>query len=112
MDKEILQEAEAMIRSQQGDRGPKWMCGEQLLEIIGRDVQRAKLALDDLQHGGMSLAACEMQIRKFAQKNDGCCTGPEADKIIRAYFGLPGQAEEKKPKDAQAADTIRMEDFF
>ena len=37
-----LQEVTESIRKQQGPRGPVWMCGEQLLEMIapGRDETR------------------------------------------------------------------------
>ena len=90
-----LQEATEIIRKQQGPRGPVWMCGEQLLEMIAPDEAAAKLVLDDLKHGGMSLKACEAEIRAFAQKNGSCCTGKEAEKIIRKYFGLPDDQAKK-----------------
>ena len=77
-----LQEATEIIRKQQGPRGPVWMCGEQLLEMIAPDEAAAKLVLDDLKHGGMSLKGCEAEIRAFANKNGSCCTGEEAEKII------------------------------
>lgn len=75
-----LQEATEIIRKQQGPRGPVWMCGEQLLEMIAPDEAAAKLVLNDLKHGGMSLEGCEAKIREFAHtyKNRGCCTGAEA----------------------------------
>ena len=38
-----LQEATEIIRKQQGPRGPVWMCGEQLLEMIAPDEAAAKL---------------------------------------------------------------------
>ena len=38
-----LQEATEIIRGQQGKRGPVWMCGEQLLEMIAADEAAAKL---------------------------------------------------------------------
>ncbi len=74
-----LQEATEIIRKQQGPRGPVWMCGEQLLEMIAPDEAAAKLVLNDLKHGGMSLKGCEAEIRTFAQKNGSCCTGAEAE---------------------------------
>ena len=113
MDHEILQEVTELVRKQQGGkRGPVWMCGEQLLEMIGQDAAAAKLVLDDLQHGGLSLTGCEKKIRGFAQKNGNCCTGPEAEKIIRDYFGLPERGTAPKPALEPAAGLISLEDFF
>lgn len=111
-----LQEATEIIRKQQGPRGPVWMCGEQLLEMIAPDEAAAKLVLNDLKHGGMSLKACEAEIRAFSQKNGSCCTGQEAEKIIRTYFGLPEQTAATKPEPAAppaaAGNIVNLEDFF
>ena len=111
-----LQEVTEIIRKQQGPRGPVWMCGEQLLELIAPDEAASKLVLDDLQHGGMSLKDCEAKIREFAYKNRNCCTGPEAEKIIRTYFGLPEQTTAPKPElaapPAPAGNIVNLEDFF
>ncbi len=110
-----LQEATEIIRGQQGKRGPVWMCGEQLLEMIAPDEAVAKLVLNDLKHGGMSLKGCEAEIRAFACKNGSCCTGQEAEKIIREYFGLQkAETASQKPETATApaADVINLEDFF
>ncbi len=111
-----LQEVTEIIRKQQGPRGPVWMCGEQLLEMITPDEAASKLVLDELQHGGMNLKDCEANIRAFARKNGSCCTGTEAEKIIRKYFGLPEQAEAPKPEPAAppvpAGNVVNLEDFF
>ena len=111
-----LQEVTEIIRKQQGPRGPVWMCGEQLLEMIAPDEAAAKLVLNDLKHGGMSLKACEANIRAFACKNGSCCTGPEAEKIIRKYFGLTEQTEASKTEPAAppatAGNIVNLEDFF
>lgn len=116
MQNQYLQEVTALIRKQQGQRGPVWMCGEQLLEMIAPDEAVAKLVLNDLKHGGMSLKACEAKIRAFAQKNGSCCTGAEAEKIIRKYFGLPEQTAAPKPEPAAppapAGNIVNLEDFF
>lgn len=42
MGNQYLQEATEIIRKQQGPRGPVWMCGEQLLEMIAPDEEAAK----------------------------------------------------------------------
>lgn len=115
MKNQYLQEATEIIRGQQGKRGPVWMCGEQLLEMIVPDEAAAKLVLDDLKHGGMSLEACERRIKQFATGHGGCCTGSEAEKIIREYFGLQkAGAASKEPETAAApaGDVINLEDFF
>lgn len=118
MQNQYLQEVTALIRKQQGPRGPVWMCGEQLLEMIAPDEAAAKLVLDDLKNGGMSLEDCEAKIREFAYtyKNRGCCTGAEAEKIIRKYFGLPEQTAAPKPEPAAppapAGNIVNLEDFF
>lgn len=116
MKNQYLQEATESIRKQQGKRGPVWMCGEQLLEMIAADEAAAKLVLDDLRHGGMSLEACERKIKQFATGHGGCCTGAEAEKIIREYFGLPEQTAAPKPEPAAppapAGNIVNLEDFF
>ena len=115
MGNRYLQEATETIRGQQGKRGPVWMCGEQLLEMIAADETAAKLVLDDLKHGVMSLKGCEAEIRAFACKNGSCCTGEEAEKIIREYFGLQkAEAARQEPETATApaSDIINLEDFF
>ncbi len=118
MQNQYLQEATEIIRKQQGPRGPVWMCGEQLLEMIAPDAAAAKLVLNDLKHGGMSLKDCEANIRAFASKNGSCCTGREAEKIIRKYFGLQERAEAQEPAPepaapaAPAGNIVNLEDFF
>lgn len=116
MQNQYLQEVTAIIRKQQGRRGTVWMCGEQLMEMIETDEAAAKLVLNDLKHGGMSLKGCEANIRAFACKNGSCCTGPEAEKIIRKYFGLPEQTAAPKQEPAAppepAGNIVNLEDFF
>ena len=118
MQNQYLQEVTEIVRKQQGPRGPVWMCGEQLLEMIAPDTAATKLVLGDLKHGGMSLKGCEDNIKAFAHKNGSCCTGPEAEKIIRKYFGLPEKPEAPQPAPepaapaAPAGNIVNLEDFF
>nr|DAP60155.1 MAG TPA: hypothetical protein [Caudoviricetes sp.] len=114
MGNRYLQEVTEIVRKQQGKRGPVWMCGEQLLEMIAAEEDATKLVLDDLTHGGMSLEKCEKKIRKFAREHDGCCTGMEGEMIIRKYFGLPDaqRAPEQEQTEKPADDGIDLEAFF
>ncbi len=114
MGNRYLQEVTEIVRKQQGKRGPVWMCGEQLLEMIAQDEDATKLVLDDLTHGGMSLEKCEKKIREFARGHGGCCTGAESEKIIREYFGLPDaqRAPEQEQPEKPADDVIDLEAFF
>jgi hypothetical protein len=96
MGNRYLQEVTGIIRKQQGKRGPVWMCGEQLIEMIAADEDATKLVLDDLTHGGMSLEKCEKKIHEFARGHGGCCTGAEGEKIIREYFGLRNRGATKE----------------
>lgn len=118
MQNPYLQEVTGLIEKAAGDRGPVWLCGGQLLEMIAQDEEACKLVLNDLKHGGMSLKGCEGEIRKFATGHGGCCTGPEAEAVIRKYFGLPDGvakaegAEDLPQPEEPAADTVNLEDFF
>lgn len=115
MQNQYLQEVTGLIEKQQGKRGPVWLCGMQLLEMIAADEAACKLVLDDLKHGGLTLNGCEGEIRKFATGHGGCCTGPEAETVIRKYFGLPDKGKQPEPEQkpaAPAADTVNLEDFF
>lgn len=117
MGNQYLQEVTGLIEKQQGNRGPVWLCGKQLLEMIAADEAACKLVLDDLKHGGLTLAGCEGEIRKFACTHGNCCTGPEAATVIRKYFGLPDKGKQPAPIPAPApaapeADTVNLEDFF
>lgn len=115
MGNQYLQEATELIGKQQGERGPVWLCGKQLLEMIAADEAACKLVLDDLKHGGLSLKGCEGEIRKFACAHGNCCTGPEAETVIRKYFGLPdkGEKPEQKPGPVEPThDIVNLEDFF
>lgn len=112
MGNRYLQEVTELIGKQQGGRGPVWLCGMQLLEMIAADEAACKLVLDDLQHGGLSLMGCEGEIRKCACAHGSCCTGPEAETVIRKYFGLPEKGKQSDPVPEPAADIVNLEDFF
>lgn len=115
MGNQYLQEVTGLIEKQQGKRGPVWLCGMQLLEMIAADEAACKLVLDDLKHGGLTLTGCESEIRKFATGHGNCCTGPEAETVIRKYFGLPAKGKQPVSVPAAAmpaADTVNLEDFF
>ena len=72
--------------------------------------------LSVLKENGILLSLRGVPNGAFAQKNGSCCTGAEAEKIIRKYFGLPEQTEATKPEPAappaQAGNIVNLEDFF
>jgi len=85
-----------------------WMVGEQLKDICREDLSFAEIVLADLENESMSIDKCEKQIKAYADKHrkGSCaCVPPNvADRIIRKFYGLPGQAE-KKPETAPQTST-------
>ena len=77
---------------------------------------RTRAEKPTLPRNKISLKGCEAEIRAFAHKNGSCCTGAEAEKIIRKYFGLPEQTETPKQEPtappAPAGNIVNLEDFF
>ena len=103
-----------LIREQQGstDTEPRYMIGEQLLEMAEREPACAELLEKDLVVEGMSLAAAEKKLKEYADKNHkgaGCfCITPKvAGKILREFYGLPDQGREPEP-EAPKADYIDL----
>lgn len=73
-----------------------WMVGEQLKDICREDPHCAELVDQDLENKSMSLAACEKQLKAWADahKKDSrapssCVPPTVADEIIRKFYGLP-----------------------
>ena len=99
-----------------------WCVGEQLKDILRAQPETAELVVHDLDQTGMGLADCEKKITAFAkdhrQGSVGFCGPADADRIIRAFYGLPAAPAAPfptSPADSSAAPrrkTIRLADFM
>ena len=114
----VMETAIAAIEAQQPkERGPVWMAGEQLKDMLRAEPALADLLVNDLSGGGMTLADAEKKIAEQAQKNRvgncGCVTPAEAEDILRKCYGLPprGQAVEPAEKAAKGVG-IDLADFL
>lgn len=120
-----LQTALDKITAQQGKHkqgSAPWCVGEQLKDILRAQPEIAELVVHDLDQAGMSLADCEKKIAAFAQDHRqgsvGFCGPADADRIIRAFYGLPEATAapcHTSPADFSAAPkrkTIRLADFL
>ena len=115
LDKIIAQQA----KHEQGSA--PWCVGEQLKDILRAQPEIAELVVHDLDQVGMSLADCEKKIAAFAQDrcqgSVGFCGPADADRIIRAFYGLPEAPAASFPMPPAAPDapkrkTIRLADFL
>lgn len=88
-----------LIREQQGkDTEPRYMIGEQLLEMAQREPQCAEILEKDLVVKEMSLIEAEKKLKEYADKNRGkasvfCITPKVAEQILREFYGLPKAGE-------------------
>lgn len=101
----MLETALIKIAAQQGEEGtPVWMVGEQLKDICRNEPKSAELVAQDLDIPEMCLAACEKQIKAYADShregNFACVIPSVAEKIIREFYGLTSEPA------AQSADTV------
>ena len=100
-------------------RSPQWMVGEQLKDICRKEPASAELIYQDLQVAEMSITAAEKEIKEYADAhktgNFACVTPIEADRILREFYGLPGQpdvVETATPQDKKAGGTLNLLDFL
>lgn len=99
-----------------------WCVGEQLKDILRAQPETAELVVHDLDQAGMSLDDCEKKIADFAndrrQGNVGFCGPADADRIIRAFYGLPEAPAAPSPTFAAVSSAapkrkiIRLADFL
>ena len=99
-----------------------WCVGEQLKDMLRAQPETAELVVHDLDQTGMSLADCEKKIAAFAQDHRqggvGFCGPADADRIIRAFYGLPEAPAVSYPTPPAASyatpkrKTIRLADFL
>lgn len=91
----VLRLIEAMQQKEKG--GSLLWCVAEDLKAMASSLteEEAKLVADDLEAGSHDLAACEKEIRAYANKHKdgrtGCCPGPMVPKILRKCFGLPDE---------------------
>lgn len=112
-----FEEAMAAIEAQQPkERGPVWMVGEQLKDMLRAEPALADLLLKDLSGGGMTLADAEKKIAEQARKNKvgncGCVTPAEAEDILRRFYGLPPRGQAMALKSAARGVVIDLADFL
>lgn len=120
-----LQTALDKITAQQGKHkqgSAPWCVGEQLKDILRAQPEIAELVVHDLDQTGMSLADCEKKIAAFAQDHRqgsvGFCGPADADRIIRAFYGLPEAPAASSPTSPAGSSavpkrkTIRLADFL
>lgn len=112
------EDAIALITAQQPkERGPVWMVGEQLKDMLRNEPALADLLAKDIFGSGMTLADAEKKIAAQAEKNKvgncGCVTPAEAEEALRKFYGLPprGQAVEREEKAAKGV-VIDLADFL
>ena len=91
---------EELIRAQQKghENAPRFMIGEQLLEIAGREPFSEELLERDLQIKEMTLEAAEKHFQEYADKNHKnarpfCITPKTAEELLRKFYGLPAADE-------------------
>ena len=108
----------AAIEKQQGKEGSTvWCVGEQLKDMLADQPELAELIAQDLDKKELALAACEKQIKAFAderhKKTGGTAvavTPREAERIIREFYGLPERG--KTPAAPSVDGVIDLADFF
>ena len=95
------------IEALQGEeRGPAWMVGEQLKDIIKNNERAQEIVSQDLDVPEMSLVECEKKIKAFADKkkikafadkkktgNFSCVLPCEAEEIIKEFYGITNVAD-------------------
>lgn len=118
---EYQEKAITAIEAQQAkvkDRSPQWMVGEQLKDICRVEPHSAELIAQDLENESMSIVEAEKKIKAFADGHKtgsfSCVTPPEADRILREFYGLTAAGEPAPdPVPGQpGGNVLRLEDFF
>ena len=74
---------------------PRWMIGEQLLDLAARESGVSEILERDLEIPELSLEAAEKKFQQYANKHRGhadsfCITPKVAEGILREIYGLPG----------------------
>lgn len=119
---ETMDKLRGLIEAQRKghETAPRWMIGEQLLDIAAQEPLSAELLLRDLEIQEMNLEAAEKKFAEYAGKNRGkesvfCITPKVAEKLLREFYGLaePEAPTEKKETPADADEGyIDLDSFF
>lgn len=100
-----------------------WMVGEQLKGICRAEPRSAELIEADLEQEGMGLKEAAAKIKAYAdeqhkKKHGSCiCVPPAvAERILRAFYGLPGGTDAAAPAAVPATvaqpDVLDLASFF
>lgn len=105
-----LREVLDIIKAQQekAGRSQAWGVGDQLADIL-REAPAAAVEIvgTDLTKSGMGIADCEKKIHARAKQNGGYCSGKEADRIIREFYGIAGFSTGAVPAVENVAANLR-----
>ena len=117
---EIQERAVEALREQQGKVKPNsapCVVALQLMDICRAEPESAELILQDLANKDMSITAAEKKIEAYADahKEGGFAFVPpaEADRILRAFYGLPAAgAEQPRREPEKAGGFLDLMDFL
>ncbi len=86
----MINKLRAKIAEQQAgkEKTAVYFVGEQIKYICEQDSKACEIVLQDLENENMSISECEKKIHEYANKNGGCTPPPEADRIIREFYGI------------------------
>lgn len=120
-----MNKATELIQKQQSGKvnTPAFVIGLHLIDMMKQDGRIASILEEDLQNPEMSLEKCAQKLKDAADEKHRvtksstiCITPPEAEKIIRKFYGLPDPEEkqEEKTQETPAAvpDIIELEDLI
>lgn len=116
---DIQHQAISAIEAQQAkvnEGSPQWMVGEQLKDICRMEPGSAELIAQDLDVAAMSITEAEKKIKGYSDEHKGnaacfCVSPAVAERILREFYGLPGQSETALPGQREG-NVLRFEDFF
>ncbi len=119
-----MNKATELIQKQQSGKvnTPAFVIGLHLIDMMKQDGRIASILEEDLQNPEMSLEKCAQKLKDAAdakhretKSNTICITPPEAEKIIRKFYGLPDpeeRQEETEMAPATIPDIIELEDLI
>lgn len=97
-----MEKLRELIREQQGDEGSvTFALGEQIIAICEGDSFAAGIVAEDIGSKGKGLKDLEKELKNYADKHHGkentfCITPAVAEGIIRKFYGIERDKQEKK----------------